>query len=70
MYVEEREKTWVQCTNCGHIYTIDDIIPMEKAIINSTCRKCEHERALNCGYSETDCEELKDPYLDCRYFMY
>ena len=66
----EKEKTWLQCTNCGYIHIVERKIPMERSIVMSICEKCGHNRALNCGYSEMDLIELKDPYLDERYFEY
>lgn len=41
---------------------------MAISIVQSWCQRCEYERALNCGYSEMDVVELKDPYLDERYY--
>ena len=64
----EKEKTWLQCTNCGHIHIVELRIPMERSIVNSYCERCEHGRALNCGYSEYDVIELQDYYLNERYY--
>lgn len=64
----EKERTWLQCTNCGRIHIVERHIPMEKAIVNSYCERCGNERALNCGYSEDDVAELQDYFLDCRYY--
>ena len=66
----EKEKTYVQCTNCGHIHIVERKIPMERSIVNSYCEKCGYKRALNCGYNEDDLSMLSDPYLDRRYFSY
>ena len=66
----EKDTTYVQCTNCGHVHIVERKIPMERSIVNSYCEKCGHRRALNCGYSEMDLIELRDPYLDERYFIY
>lgn len=68
--VTEKERTWLQCTNCGHIHIVERKIPMEKSIVNSYCERCGHNRALNCGYSEDDLSELQDPFLDERYYNY
>lgn len=65
-----REKTYVQCLNCGHIHTIRRKISMENAIIKSFCPKCGYKKVLNCGYNEMDLMELQDPYLNGRYFSY
>ena len=66
----EKEKTWLQCTNCGHIHIVERKISMERSIVNSHCEKCGYGRALNCGYSEEDVAELQDYFLDCRYYNY
>lgn len=59
----EKERTWLQCTKCGHIYIADYYVSMENAIIDSYCERCGHNRALNCGYSEDDAKELQDYFL-------
>ena len=64
----EKERTWLQCTNCGHIHIVDRKIPMEISIVNSYCKNCGYGRALNCGYSEEDSSLLQDQFLDERYF--
>ena len=66
----ERDHTFVQCTSCGHIHIVERKISMERAIIKLYCPRCGHGKALNCGYVEDDVVELKDPYLDERYFIY
>ena len=64
----EREQTYVQCTNCGHIHIVKRKIPMERSIVNSQCKRCGYIRALNCGYNEDDVAELRDYFLDENYF--
>ena len=66
----EKETTYVQCTNCGHIHMVERKVPMSRSIVDAHCKKCGYDRALNCGYTEMDLMELKDPYLDRRYFLY
>jgi transcription elongation factor Elf1 len=66
----EKERTWLQCTNCGHIHIVERRIPMDRSIVNSYCDRCGYSRALNCGYSEDDVAELQDPFLDERYYNY
>ena len=63
-----KDKTWLQCTNCGSIHIVERKIPMEKSIINSYCERCGYSRALNCGFSEDDLSVLRDPFLDWRYY--
>ena len=64
----EKNRTYAQCLNCGHVHIVERKIPMGKAIIDSFCEKCEYGRALNCGYSEDDVAELKDYFLNERYY--
>ena len=64
----ERERTWLQCTNCGHIHIVERKIPFEVTIVRSYCKLCENDRALNCGHSEDDVELLRDVFLDYRYY--
>ena len=45
-------------------------IPISASIVKCECPKCQHSKGLNCGYNEMDVMELKDPYLDERYFDY
>lgn len=66
----EKDRTYVQCLNCGHIHTIERKIPMSISVVKSWCPRCEWEKGLNCGYDEMDVMELQDPYLDERYFNY
>ena len=64
----EKERTWLQCTNCGHIHIVERKIPMGRSIVNSYCEQCGHGKALNCGYNEDDLRELMDYFLDERYY--
>jgi transcription elongation factor Elf1 len=64
----EKSRTWLQCTNCGSIHIVERKIPMERSIVNSYCERCGYNRALNCGYSEDDLLELRDYFLDLRYY--
>ena len=65
--LKEKENTWVQCQWCGHIYQIDDNIPIDRSIINSVCPKCRYEYALNCGNHE-DIYYYYNANLDNRYY--
>lgn len=65
---QEKEQTWLQCTNCGRIHIVERKIPMTKAIVDSYCVRCGNERALNCGYNEDDVAELQDYFLNERYY--
>lgn len=62
--------SYIQCLNCGKIYTMGRKIPISVSIVKSECPMCKHIKGLNCGYNETDVLELKDWTLDDRYFNY
>lgn len=64
----KKERTWLQCTNCGSIHIVDRKIPMSRSIVDSYCDRCGNERSLNCGYSEDDAYILLDYFLDERYY--
>ena len=64
----KKEITYVQCLNCGHIHIIERKIPMSVSIVGSYCQRCGYQKGLNCGYNEMDAMELKDSYLDERYY--
>ena len=49
---------------------VEHKIPISISVVKSECPKCEWSKGLNCGYNEMDVMELKDPYLDERYFNY
>lgn len=63
-----KDKTYIQCLNCGYIHIIDRKIPMSVSVINSYCTRCGNKKGLNCGYSEIDVIELQDYFLDERYY--
>ena len=64
------EKTWVQCTSCGKIYSIKEAVPVEKLYVTAICPKCGNFKALNCGDKEEDIYIYYNPHLDRRYFEY
>ena len=66
----EKERTWIQCRSCGNVYQINKKVSIEKSIVEVVCPRCHYNKGLNCGYSEMDVLELKDYYLDERYFSY
>ena len=65
--LNEKEKTWVQCQFCGHLYQVESYVPIDVSIINSICPKCEYEKALNCG-SDEDIYRYYNVNLDERYY--
>ena len=65
-----KESSYIQCLNCGNIYTLECKIPIGVSIIKSECPICKHNKGLHCGHDEMDVLELKDWTLDERYFNY
>ena len=65
-----KEKTWIQCLNCGHIHIVERKIPISVSVVKLECPKCEWSKGLNCGNKEEDVYIFYDPGLDERYFNY
>lgn len=73
IWVDGRGKengSYIQCLNCGEIYIMERKLPVSVSIVKSKCPGCHYGKGLHCGYDEMDVMELKDPYLDERYFNY
>lgn len=65
-----KDRSYIQCLNCGNIYIVERKIPMSDAIVKMICPACNHNRGLHCGYNEDDVSELKDYFLDKRFLNY
>lgn len=63
-------RTFLQCTNCGKIYRVNERISIETVYVDKYCPHCGHKRALNCGENEDDLYTLYNPGLDERYYNY
>ena len=71
MGVENREKgNYIQCSQCGHIYWIEEEVPIEKLYVTSVCARCGHDRGLNCGDKEEEVYAYYNPCMDERYYIY
>ena len=68
MRSEEKEYTYIQCQNCGHLYTVDNKIPIFMSIINSKCPRCDKNVGLNCGNNKEDIYLYMNENLDWRYY--
>lgn len=66
----KKGRCYIQCLSCGDIYDVEYKIPISNAIVNIVCPKCGYKRGLNCGCNKDDVAELKDSFLDERYFIY
>ena len=66
-----KEKTYVQCQSCGHIYYIEKSIPINKLYVASACPGCgEYTKGLNCGNTAEDLYLYMNTNVDPRYFKY
>lgn len=71
MVAESKDKgIWVQCTQCGEIYYLDESVPIDRLYVTSICPRCGHDRGLNCGDKEEDIYFYADIVLDGRYYQY
>jgi transcription elongation factor Elf1 len=65
-----KERTFIQCLNCGHIHTINKRVSVGVSVVSAECPKCEWLKGLNCGQTEEEIYYFYDPGLDERYFKY
>lgn len=65
-----KERTWVQCLNCGHIHIVERKIPISVSVVKCECPRCEYLKGINCGNKEEDVYIFYDPGLDERYYNY
>ena len=65
-----KEKTFIQCLNCGHIHIINKNISVGVSVVQAECPRCEWLKGLNCGQTEEEIYYFYDPGLDDRYFKY
>lgn len=62
---------WIQCQHCGHIYHIDQDVPIDKLYVACVCPKCdEYGKGLNCGSDESDIYRYMNVNVDPRYYQY
>ena len=66
----EKQGTWMQCTQCGHLYWIEEDVPIDRLYVTSICPGCGNEKGLNCGNDEEDIYCYYDSCMDPRYYMY
>ena len=70
MSAEKEKETWVQCTECGKVYSIYRSIPIERMYVACFCPRCEHTKGLNLGDSVEDKYLYMDINMDERYYKY
>ena len=62
---------YIQCQQCGHVYWIEEDVPIDKLYVASVCARCgECGNGLNCGDEEEDIYAYYNPNLDERFYMY
>lgn len=61
---------WIQCSQCGHIYWIEEDVPIDKLYVTSVCPRCDNNVGLNCGDDENDIYVYMNENLDPRYYKY
>lgn len=62
-------KTYVQCTQCGKVYTLNKYIPFEIDYLKSFCPDCSKAtKHLNLGQNEEDKYIYMDVNIDSRYY--
>lgn len=70
MKAAKGQGTWVQCTECGKIFFIEEVVPIDKLYVTAVCSHCDNYKAINCGNKKEDIYRYYDPYLDERYYEY
>lgn len=68
MRSDGKERTYVQCQYCGHIYQIADKVSIEESIIESECPECGDLVGLNLGDREEDIYYYMNTNLDWRVY--
>lgn len=68
MKYSKGKSTYLQCTNCGNIYKVDQAFSTESLYIDSLCKCCGNKKALNLGEDENDIYIYYDVTKDERYY--
>lgn len=68
MLNDGKDRTYVQCQYCGHIYQIEIKISIEDSIIQSECPKCGDMVGLNLGDKEEDIYLYYNNVMDSRWY--
>ena len=62
--------TWIQCSQCGQVYWIEEEVPIDKLYITSYCPRCDGIRGLNCGSDKNNIYLYYDNTKDPRWYYY
>lgn len=66
----KQQGVWAQCTQCGNVDFLNINVPIDMLYIDSICKKCKNNKALNCGDKQEDIYKYYNPNLDNRYYRY
>lgn len=67
----KQDYTYIQCQHCGHVFQIEQNVPIDKLYITSFCPRCgKYEKGLSCGNSKDDVALYIDINADPRYYTY
>lgn len=61
-------KSWVQCTNCGKVHRIPQLVPIDKLYVIVNCPDCGITKNINLGNDLEDRYYFYDVTLDERYY--
>jgi rubredoxin len=61
---------YIQCSQCGHVYQVEQKHKVEDLYVNETCPSCNSTRGLYMGTNLDYFYELADITLDSRYYQY
>jgi predicted nucleic acid-binding Zn-ribbon protein len=64
----KEDGSYIQCLNCGEIYSMERNIPISVSVVKSHCPKCGWNKGLNCGDKKEDIYYFYDPVMDRRYY--
>lgn len=70
MCLGDKEGTWIQCQECGHIYWIDREVPVDILYIASYCPRCDGTKGLNCGNDADEIYLYMNENMDPRFYEY
>ena len=67
---EVEGKTYLQCCNCGKVYSVERKYQESDLYVHNYCPCCGENKAINLGTERDDIYKYMDTTLDSRYFIY
>ena len=65
-----KQITFLQCQECGVVYTFPHIVAIDKLYVQADCPNCGVTTALNLGNKEEDLYWYYNESVDSRYYEY